>query len=407
MRILYLHQYFNTPGMAGGTRSFEMARRFVEAGHVVDMITSDRDGKRIQKAGRWAQTTEAGINVHWCHVPYSNQMTYKARLRAFGLFALMAYRRASKLPADVVFATSTPLTIALPGIALAHHHSVPMVLEVRDLWPEMPIAMGALRSSLSVFAARRLERLAYSRARHVVALSPGMHDGVVRAGVECGRVTVIPNSCDSQLFDVPASVGQSFRSRFPWLGNRPLVLYAGTFGAVNGACYIVEIADAMQRIAPEVRFLLVGDGKEKGLVRKLAETTGVLGSSLFMLDSLPKSEMPACFSAADVSMSVVRNIPEAWVNSANKFFDSLAARRPIMINYGGWQAELLKRTGAGIVVPPEAPEAAATALAAFIRNKPQQTRARAAAGQLACHEFSRERLADQLIAVLEQAANGH
>ncbi len=143
MRIIYLHQYFNTPEMAGGTRSYEMARRLVAAGHRVDLVTTWRD--RTEKKS-WFVTEEAGIVVHWLPLPYSNQMNYRQRMKSFIRFAWASSRRAAGFKGDVVFATSTPLTIAFPGLYAAVRRRIPLVFEVRDLWPEVPIAMGVFRS---------------------------------------------------------------------------------------------------------------------------------------------------------------------------------------------------------------------------------------------------------------------
>src|SRR5690606_13633164 len=118
MKIIYLHQYFNTPRMAGSIRSYEMARRLVDRGHEVHMVTSDR-GDVPRSTAKWATTEEDGILVHWTHVPYSNHMSLERRLRAFLTFSMRAASKAAALGGDVVFATSTPLTIALPALYAA------------------------------------------------------------------------------------------------------------------------------------------------------------------------------------------------------------------------------------------------------------------------------------------------
>ena len=179
MKITYLHQYFNTPEMPGDGRSFEMARRLVANGHRVNLLTAFRGETETQD---WFCSRESGIDVHWLPVPYANTMSYAERIRSFFRFAIRSASRAAQLEADVVFATSTPLTIALPGVRAARRRRVPMVFEVRDLWPELPIAIGALRDPVSIFLARRLERFAYRNANRVVALSPGMADGVASTG---------------------------------------------------------------------------------------------------------------------------------------------------------------------------------------------------------------------------------
>src|SRR3954464_3515483 len=147
MRIVYIHQYYCNPGMAGGIRSYEQARRLVARGHTVHGITTDiAPGKR--QLG-WRETDDDGITVHWFSVPYSNEMSYARRIRAFAEFMIVAAVKAARLDADLVFATSTPLTVAVPGVIAARLRRTPFVFEVRDLWPEVPIKMGALRNPVA------------------------------------------------------------------------------------------------------------------------------------------------------------------------------------------------------------------------------------------------------------------
>src|SRR5437867_11411394 len=154
--------------MVGGTRSYEMARRLVAWGHEVHMITSRRDPPTGAPRD-WYRTVEDGIHVHWLPVPYANSMSYRERLNAFFRFAWSAGGRAASLRGDVIFATSTPLTIALPAVWAAWSNRISMVLEIRDLWPDVPIAMGALRSRRAVAAAHWLARVGSRNTVHIVA----------------------------------------------------------------------------------------------------------------------------------------------------------------------------------------------------------------------------------------------
>jgi glycosyltransferase involved in cell wall biosynthesis len=402
MRILYLHQYFNTPRMTGGTRSYEMARRLVARGHEVHVVTSSCDPPG-DRGGRWFETEEAGVRVHWLPVPYSNTMSYGKRIKAFSRFAVGAAFHCRKLSADVVFATSTPLTIALPAVYAARKQRIPMVFEVRDLWPEVPIALGALRGALPIAAARALERFAYRSAAHVVALSPGMQEGVVATGVPAERVSVIPNGSDLELFDVGAEPGRLLRAQHSWLGDRPLVIYAGTLGLVNGVEYLVRLAAAVGAIDGDIRFLVVGTGREEQKVRSLARTLGVLDRNFFMRPQVAKEEVPRWLSAADMATSVVIDVQELWANSANKFFDSLAAGKPIAINHEGWQADILRDTGAGLVLSPHDLDRAAEDLVRGLRDREWLVRAGAAARRQAVERFHRDRLAAELEQVLLRA----
>ena len=404
MKIIYLHQYFNTPTMAGGTRSYEMARRLTAAGHEVHMVTSWR--KDDNRRG-WYRTEDAGIQVHWLPVPYSNRMKYPARIKAFGRFAFAAARKAASLGGDIIFATSTPLTIALSAVYAARRNRIPMVFEVRDLWPEVPIAVGALKSPVLKMAARWLERFAYHNSRHIVVLSPGMKEGVIKTGYPAERVTVIPNGCDIDFFNTGPEPGKLLRQQYPWLQDRPLIIYAGTIGTVNGVDYLARIAAAVGDLDKEVRILIIGEGIGEEKLHQEAKKLGVFGNNLFVMPKIPKELMPGWLAAADMAFSVFIDTKAMWANSANKFFDILAAGKPVAINYGGWQADLIQKTGAGLVLHPVDAISSARQIVQALNNKEWLARAGTAARALAVERFHRDKLAKELEAVLLQAVAAH
>lgn len=385
--------------MPGSTRSYEMAKRWVEAGHHVDVVSATAP----PGTEGWHCQTVDGVNVHNTHIPYSNEMSYANRIRAFIRFAWQSGRRAQKIGGDLVFATSTPLTIALPATYAASRLRIPMVFEVRDLWPELPIAVGALRNPLLIGMARRLERFAYRRSEQIIALSPGMAEGVASTGYPPERIVVAPNASDIERFDVDESQGNEFLAQHPELTGGPLVVYTGTLGKLNGVTYLAEIAGAMREINPAVKFLVVGGGFEKKLLRETADREGVLNQTFFILDQLPKNEMPKVLSAATVATSLFIDLPEMWNNSANKFFDALAARRPVMINYSGWQAELLRQSEAGIVVPPRDAKVAARTLNELLVDEGRLTAASRNAAALAKRDFDRDQLSRTVLRSIETA----
>lgn len=409
MRILYLHQYFTPPDSAGGTRSYEFARRWVERGHSVTLVTSayrfSGEAAARVRSGVRAGLRIDGIDVRVLGVPYSHMLSFPRRIASFVRFAAAAMREVARVERpDVVFATSTPLTIAIPAIVAKAIHRCPMVFEVRDLWPDVPIAIGALRGALPKAAARALERTAYRHSAHVIALSPGMREGVLRAGYPAERVTVIPNLANLTLFGGgTAGEDPEYRRR---LGPGPIVAYTGTIGYVNGLDYLVEMARAVQRLAPEVRFVVLGEGREKEAVERAAREAGVLDGTLFILPFVPKAELPRLLATADVATSFVRNIPALWDNSANKFFDALAAGRPVLINYGGWQADLLRESGAGVVAPPDDPAEGARRLVELLHDRERLRRAGAAALALARSTFDADKLSDGALSILERVVGG-
>src|SRR4051794_1011628 len=397
MRIVYIHQYYCNPQMAGGIRSYEQARRLVARGHTVHVITTDiTPGKRTLG---WRTTIEDGVHVHWYSVPYSNKMSFARRIRAFAEFMVLATTKAAGLKADLVFATSTPLTVAVPGVLAARLRRVPFVFEVRDLWPEVPIEMGALRNPVARKLAGGLASFAYRNAREVIALSPGMAAGVT-ARRPATRTTVIPNAADMALFEVEPGAVQRSWDENRWLGDRPLIVYAGALGLVNGVEYLIRAARRMREVDPEVQVLIVGHGREWDDTRRLAAEHGLLDQTVRMWPKVPKSELPVILGAATMSTSFVRPIKALWENSANKFFDALAASRPIAINYGGWQADLLEETGAGLVLDPYDAEQAGELMAARVRDEVWLKEAREAAHPLAVERVSRDLLFDPVGAVL-------
>jgi len=400
MRITYIDQYFKTPAMVGGTRGFEMMRRLVQRGHCVTAVTTDRS---CDAAAGWRVSVEEGIEVHWIGVPYSNTMGYMDRLKSFVRFAISAGRRGSKIPADVVFATSTPLTIALPAVYTKRRSLIPMVFEVRDLWPEVPIAIGALRNPVTIALARRLERFAYRHADRVVALSPGMRDGVAKTGYPGDKIRVIPNSSDLELFDVPPEVGVAWRKEHPQIGGRPMILYAGTVGRINGVDWMARLAKAVHAIDRSICFVAVGMGNEWEFVQRTAADLGVLDRNFFMLPGVAKQAMPAVLSAATLCTSLIIDNDALWHNSANKFFDALAAARPIAVNHRGWQADLIEEHGAGLVLPVAAVGEAARLIVSRAKDRQWVESAGAAARRLAVQRFDRGQLAAELGEVLHSA----
>lgn len=398
MRIVYLHQYFRTPEMAGGTRSYEFARRLVEAGHDVHMVTSDTSGGSCVR-----ESTEAGIRVTWIPVAYSNDMRERQRLMAFAKFAYKSASVTASSNADVIFATSTPLTIAIPAIFAKYRQKSPLVLEVRDLWPSVPIELGYLSNCLLRTSARFLERLAYSQSEAIVALSEGMREGIIASGTPASKVTVIPNSCDLAEFDVDPALGIQFRRRFDWLGDRPLVSYSGTLGFANDVSYMVKLAAAVYRLDPEIRFATIGDGAEREMLAELSHRHAVLGRNFFMLPPMPKDEIVTVFSASTVTASWFRNSKALWANSANKFFDSLAAGKPIVINYEGWQADLIRGSKIGLVLDPTDVDQAARMLVEYVHDDIKVEAAGRSARKLGEARFGRDDLASMLEAILASA----
>lgn len=402
--ILYLHQYFATPKSSYGTRSFEMSKRLVKDGYKIEMITTSAFMDDVyQFSPGWNKMSIDGINLHVLKLPYSNKDSFLNRIFKFLYFSIMATFKSLTIKADLVFATSTPLTIIIPALFFKFFKRKPLVFEVRDLWPELPIAVGAIKNPILVFFAKSLEVLAYKSAAKIITLSEGMSKGVLKKGIPCQKIVTITNGCDNDLFKIAPSIGETYRQEhLPFSLNKKLIVYTGTLGVINNVSYLVYLAKASLLNGNNSCFYVVGGGAEKNKVCALAKELEVLNVNFFIQDPISKLEVINVLSAADMSLSLFGNIPEMWANSANKLFDSMSAGKPIGINYKGWQYDLLKKRKFGVYLDPINYKLAAQQLDVFINNQELYETAKINARILSENEFSRDHLYSKFVGTLSQ-----
>ncbi|MEK9571311.1 MAG: glycosyltransferase family 4 protein, partial [Paracoccaceae bacterium] len=204
VNFLYFHQHFGTPRGAGGTRSYEMAQRLVKAGHVVTMVCGRNDRGSSELEGPFRRGRREGIidGIHIIELdlPYSNHDNFLQRTWTFIRYAVCSLAVSLTHKYDLVFATSTPLTAGIPGIAARWLRRKPFVFEVRDLWPELPREMGVITNPLVIGAMSALEWVSYHSAHRLIGLSPGIVDGIVRRGIARDRIGLVPNGCDIDFF---------------------------------------------------------------------------------------------------------------------------------------------------------------------------------------------------------------
>lgn len=194
----------------------------------------------------------------------------------------------------------------------------------------------------------RFESYVYRVSKKVVVLSSGMLDELLKKGVPRRKVVVVPNACDIQDFTTDISADNKV-SILRGESNSRICIYAGTFGYVNNLEYLINLAEQVKKQKGNVKFLLIGDGAEKFKLQSLVRDKKLDRYVLFM-PAMSKARLIPLLKAADACLSIVRDNPILYNNSANKFFDSLAAGKPIIINHGGWQAEVIEENKIGLVL---------------------------------------------------------
>jgi glycosyltransferase involved in cell wall biosynthesis len=359
MKLLYIAQYFTLPEGSSGTRAYDLASSFVKEGIDVTVITS-YGGKESEP--RWKYIERDGIMIHKMNCPYSNTMGFIQRMKAFMRFMRGAAKMAQTIDCDIVLATSTPLSIGYPALVMHRKKHKPYVFEVRDVWPGVPIAMGYFKNKLAQKMLYAFEKRIYKKATAIVPLSTGMDENI-KQRYPNDKSVVIPNISEINRF---ADTTKTVDITVP--EGKKVMLYAGTFGNVNGLGYVIELASHTLKYDPNLWFYLVGRGKEKTENIKQAEALGVLNKNVFVFDPVKKTDLPYLYSIATVGSSFVIDLPALWDNSANKFFDTLAAHRPIVINHEGWQANTIRKYNCGYVLPPKVSDESAKAFVEYIKD---------------------------------------
>jgi glycosyltransferase involved in cell wall biosynthesis len=404
MKVLYFHQHFSTPKGSAGIRSYEMARALVARGHQVTMVCGSYGAGNTGLGGPFERGvrrgTVDGIEVVEFDLRYSNRDRFIQRGLTFVKFALRSTWLALTTPHDVLFATSTPLTAGVPGIAARWLRGSRFVFEVRDLWPELPREMGVITNPLVLWAMGALEWLSYHSAHRLVGLSPGIVAGIVRRGVAAERVAMVPNGCDMEIFSAQVQ---------PWRpeGVAPtdlMAVYAGTHGIANGLDAALNAAAQLQRSGrDDIKLVLIGDGLLKEALIKRAREQRL--RNVVFCDPVDKARLAGLMAATDVGLQLLANVPAFYYGtSPNKFFDYLASGVPPLINYPGWLHELVSHHHCGLAVPPDDPAAFANALEHAADNRATLRKMSENARSLARAQFDRAVLAQHWVAWLEAAA---
>jgi glycosyltransferase involved in cell wall biosynthesis len=398
MKILYFHQHFTTPDKAGGTRSYEFAKQLLSQGHAVTIVcgeTTKLDLPKIRK--NLCCGTIDGIDVIQICLPYSNKDSLAKRTITFIKFSWKGIIIALREEYDLLFSTSTPLTAGIPGIAAKLFRRKKFVFEVRDLWPELPKALG-MKNPFLLLGMSVLEWMSYRFADACIGLSPGICEGIKRRSQKGKLIKMIPNGCDLELFK------PSPRNFLSLDGIKPtdkVAIFAGAHGIANGLDAILDAAIELKRMGrDDILLVFVGEGKEKQRLLDRANQESLNNCRFY--DRMPKRKLTQVIASADVGMMVLANVPAFYYGtSPNKFFDYISSGIPVLNNYPGWLADMIEENKLGIVVSPDNPEAFAEGLILLADNDDYRRKLGANARIFAEGNFSRKKLATEFVAFLE------
>jgi glycosyltransferase involved in cell wall biosynthesis len=337
LHILYLHNYFCPPGGWGNNRSFEFSQVWAQHGNKVTVLTTPAyfpDKYALPHRIQYGQVT-----VYIISSKYSQSFKYWRRSVSFlklvprSIVEIIGnIFRKEGIP-DVVYASSTPLTVPAIAYFIRMFYHIPYVFEAVDVWPQVPIGMGIIDNKILVLLLHYFTDKLYRNASHIITLSEGMKLQILERRVPEKKIDVVHNGTNTDIFfptNLPKSTG--------------IFIYAGSIGAANRVDYLIEAAKKVGG-----QWKVYGDGSMAKLLQAQAnDLNKYMGYTCFTVyPPVPKSQLNDILNSANVGVSVFANYSVLEANAANKFYDYLAAGLPVLTNYRGWQSEFLEKYQCG------------------------------------------------------------
>lgn len=407
MRILVVSQYFPPDMGAPAGRFHDFAQQWIARGHEVTVVTGLPHfpaGEIHPEYRRCVYRTESvdGVTVKRCWL-YS-RAGRGGRPLAYATFLLSASLRVlfdRGLGYDVVVATSPPPSVGVPGILAAWRKRVPMVLDIRDIWPEAIVQSGRLKNPLLIGLFEGTARFLYRAADRISTVTEGWKERLVEVGVPGEKIAVLPNGVDVQAFDAQSheALPKAFDGLEP---DARWFTYAGILNSPQGLDIVLDAFARLRDRDPEAykssQLVMVGEGPREADLKAQQAQLG-LDRVLFV----PRQPRSAVFSLLRRSFAVLVTLRPRKDTSTvpSKLYESLASGRPVLFQGAGEGAETLRQAGGGAVVTPGEPDALADAMLAYLsepgRADADGTRGRAFVER----EFDRAAIAARFSHLLE------
>jgi len=403
MHILFINQFFPPEVEPSATKVYEVGSELVRLGHQVKVITGFPNyptGIRPPEyRGKLVQTEEwGGIQVLRTALFTASTSRFMFRTLSHFSFLLSSLLRSlGSGQCDVIICSSPPLEIALSGVLVSLIKHRPLVLEIRDLWPDEIIQPGYLRNPLLISVAKWVESIAYRRAVKIVPVSHGFVPYLVNEGVPDNKIEVNINGTDTTLFRPDASGAKLERKKLG-LDSRFVAIYAGTHGLQHHLETVLEAAN-MLKSHSDIIFLLVGDGKEKNKLLTLQRKLSL--RNVLFLPTQPRHRISRMIAAADVCLVHTEKILINTRNIQAKMFDYMASGCPIIVGADGQMRELIERASAGIFVGAENAQGMAKAILRLYNYNGLRKQLGENGRKYALKHFSRQIIAKQYVQLLE------
>jgi glycosyltransferase involved in cell wall biosynthesis len=387
VNVLIIHQHFNSPEGGGALRSYFLAKALVDKGVKVHVLSGSNSQAYFNK-------DIEGIDVHFLPVAYANQFGFWRRIFSFLKFVIVCIRVAPKFRhVQLCYAISVPLTVGFIARWMKWRYGVQYIFEVGDLWPDAAIELGVINNGFLKNFLWRMERNIYLEAKSVVALSPPIAEAVQKK--VCVVVHVIPNMSDCQYFSCekkdPVLVEKFL------VNDKAVISYFGAMGFANGLDHILACALECQKVNLPIQFILAGDGAERENLIGKSHAMHINNVSFHNFQN--RDGIRELMNVTDIVFVSYRPSPILETGSPNKFFDGLAAGKPIIINFGGWLRKEIEEAGCGFFVHPNNLESMVPLLQSFLFSD-QLSLLGQKSRQLAEQKYAREKLTTEWVQIL-------
>ena len=406
MKILFFADNFPPERNAQASRVSERACHWARWGHDVTVITCAPNFPegRVFPGYRnaWCQTEEmSGIRVVRVKTYIAPNAGWFWRILDFLSYMFTAFVAGlfERRP-DLVVATSPQFFGALGGCLLAELRRIPFVLELSDLWPDSVVAVGAMKPNIGLRLLVKVELWMYNRATRIVALTKAFKSNLVGRGVESSKIGVVINGVEISRYS-PRAKDEDLAKKIGLASGNFVVGYIGTLGMAHALENVLKAADLAGD--PQIRFLFVGPGAERQ--RLVAEAEKMRLQNVVFVPAQPKETMPAYWSLCDVALVHLRDTPLFETVIPSKIFEAMGMGKPVLLCAPkGEASEILAESGAGIWVFPEQPRDLAEAVR-LLKGNPALHQKLGAASRDAAPNYSRERQAQEMLAILREAAD--
>jgi glycosyltransferase involved in cell wall biosynthesis len=407
LNILFISQYFPPEMGAPAARTYELAKHWVRSGHSVTVLTAfpHHPTGVIPKEYRkkiFLRERVEGIQVVRSFVYATANKGFLKRTLSYLSFMSSAilFSPLVKGPFQVVVATSPQFFVAVAGCFISRLKRRPFIFEVRDLWPESIVAVGALRNPAIIRLLTKIEFFLYTKASLIVGVAESTRRILVERGIPSSKIEIVPNGVDADLFSHPAE-GMEVR-RQHHIDGKFIVSYIGTHGMAHALHRVLDAANLL-REEDDIHFLFVGEGAEK---EDLVRYSAILAlPNVTFLGQQDHEAIPAFLSASDVSLVSLRDAPLFSAVLPSKMFEIMGAGRPVILGVRGEARELLERADAGLYVEPEDPQQLRDAILRLYRDEAMRRRLGENGRRFVLAHHSREHLAQRYADVLQTVAD--